>query len=145
MLSFLENRLIIGTRPDPYSSVKGCHLMCFLPFHDASLQSVTVNHSLKCYNNLTFLTKKMKVVKKTWKLYLISSRLPTTEKRGCSIKVMSDHSEFCASGSSTYVQTSSPVITVPCSFTAFGGNKSENFGKGNNLWINVRLKRLGTL
>ena len=108
------------------------------------LQSVTVNHSL-CYNNLTFLTKKMKVVKKTWKLYLISSRLPTTKKRGCSINVMSEHSGFCASGSNTYVHTSSPVITVPCSLIAFGGNKSENIGKGNNLRISVRLKRLGTL
>ena len=31
--------------------------MLFLPFHDASLQSATVSHSLKCFNNLTLLTK----------------------------------------------------------------------------------------
>ena len=30
---------------------------------------------------------------------------------------------------------------MPCSFIAFGENKSENFGKGNNLWISVRLKK----
>ena len=63
----------------------------------------------------------MTVVKKTWKWS--SSRLPTTEKRGYSIYVRSFG--VLASGSSTYVQTSSPVITVPSTFIAFGGNNKE--------------------
>ena len=47
----------------------------------------------------------MKMEKKTWKLS--SFRLPATEKRGYSIKVdMSDHSEFCASGSRRRLRSS---------------------------------------
>ena len=37
---------------------------CEILFHDASLQSTTVNHSWKCFNNLTLLTKKWKWLKR---------------------------------------------------------------------------------